>query len=204
LRQGPTQSCRPSESIGEDPCCRYNYQSSVVEQNAIPRKMRVRSGWENVHAFSAVSVVRGCTGELSTVEVTVKVPPYDSPCFLTWLTPKRDNPPNETYAFVRALLLPLPNYTQTRNSLYKSICPFPNQVLVKLKSLYKKLYKTLNRALSHRFAKPPAFAHYPILPLRIALLGVSLDTWLIKRYCILIRRIKLSNRYINISPRALR
>ena len=51
----------------------------------------------------------------------------------------------------------------------------------------------MNRALSHQFAKPPAFAYYPILPLRIALLGVSLDTWLIKRYCILIRRIKLSN-----------
>ena len=45
--------------------------------------------------------------------------------------------------------------------------------------------------------------YYPILPLRIALLGVSLDTWLIKRYCILIRRIKLLNGYMNISPRAL-
>ena len=45
---------------------------------------------------------------------------------ITWLTPKRDTPPSETHAFVRALLLPLPNYTQTRNSLYKSICPFPS------------------------------------------------------------------------------
>ena len=75
---------------------------------------------------------------------------------------------------------------------------------MKLKPPYKKLYKTLNRALSHQFAKPPAFAHYPILPLRIALLGVSLDTWLIKRYCILIRKIKLSNRYMNVSLGALR
>jgi len=118
------------------------------------------------------------------------------------LSPSCVSPPSETYAFVRALF-PLPNYTQTRNSLYKSICPFPNQVLVKLKSLYKKLYKTLNRALSHQFAKPPAFAHYPILPLRIALLGVSFNTWLIKCYCILIRRIKLLNGYTNVSPRAL-
>jgi len=88
---------------------------------------------------------------------------------ITCHPPKRDN------AFVRALLLPLPNYTQTRNSLYKSICPFPSQVLVKLKSLYKKLYKTLNWALSYQFAKPPAFAYYPILPLRVALLGISLN-----------------------------
>src|SRR5437016_661885 len=95
-------------------------------------------------------------------------------------------------------LLPPPNYTQIENFQHKSACPFLNSVLVKPKSPCKKLYKTLNRALSHQFANPPTFAHCLPLPLLVVLLGVSPDTWPIKPYCILIRRIKLSNIYANV------
>ena len=47
---------------------------------------------------------------------------------------------------------------------------------------------------------PPTFVHCLPLPLLIVLLGVSPNTWPIKPYYILIRRIKLLNRYTNVSP----
>ena len=127
-----------------------------------------------------------------------------SPRSLTQLTGKRATPRSEPCMEMPTISNFIANYTKIKKPQHITryqINPCP---LVKLKLLYKILYKIFLLVLSRRFARPLAHTEHPDLSLDIVLLAVSYNTKLTQVYYILYKNSKLLNSPININPRAFR